>query len=123
PQGQSAANYVDALFANVGATPAPEERDAAINAYGTGDTAGRVAALQSVILTTLPITTSRALNSGSRSSTSSRCPVRMRVTNRWRWPVYVGPRWSGPSSSRTNTVSVSADRRAETSERRSRAPP
>jgi hypothetical protein len=40
PQGQPAANYVDALFANVGATPAPDERDAAISAYGAGDTAG-----------------------------------------------------------------------------------
>jgi len=49
PQGQSAANYVDTLFANVGATPAQEERDAAISAYGVGDTIGRVAALQSVI--------------------------------------------------------------------------
>jgi hypothetical protein len=28
PQGQSAANYVDTLFANVGATPSPDERDA-----------------------------------------------------------------------------------------------
>jgi hypothetical protein len=49
PQGQSAANYVDTLFANVGATPAQNERDAAIIAYGAGDTAGRVAALRSVI--------------------------------------------------------------------------
>jgi len=49
PQGQSAANYVDALFANVGATPTQDERDAAISAYGAGDMAGRVAALQSVI--------------------------------------------------------------------------
>ena len=49
PQGQPAANYVDALFANVGATPAPDERDAAISAYGAGDTAGRVAALRSII--------------------------------------------------------------------------
>jgi hypothetical protein len=49
PQGQSAANYVDTLFANVGATPTQDERDAAINAYGAGDMAGRVAALQIVI--------------------------------------------------------------------------
>jgi hypothetical protein len=49
PQGQPASNYVDALFANAGATPAQDERDAAISAYGTGDTAGRVAALRSVI--------------------------------------------------------------------------
>jgi hypothetical protein len=40
---------VDALFANVGATPAQDERDAAISAYGAGDTAGRAAALESVI--------------------------------------------------------------------------
>jgi len=49
PQGQSAANYVDTLFANVSASPAPDERDAAISAYGTGDITGRVAALLSVI--------------------------------------------------------------------------
>lgn len=49
PYGQSASNYVDALFANVEAAPAPDERDAAISAYGAGDTAGRVAALRSVI--------------------------------------------------------------------------
>ena len=40
---------MDTLFANVGATPAQDERDAAISAYGTGDAIGRVAALQSVI--------------------------------------------------------------------------
>jgi hypothetical protein len=49
PQGQSAENYVDELFANVGATPAQDERDAAISAYGAGNMAGRVAALQNVI--------------------------------------------------------------------------
>ncbi len=49
PQGQPAADFVDALFANVGAIPTQDERDAAISAYGAGDTAGRVAALQSVI--------------------------------------------------------------------------
>jgi hypothetical protein len=49
PEGQPAWNYVDALFANAEATPAQDERDAAIAAYGTGDTAGRAAALRSVI--------------------------------------------------------------------------
>jgi hypothetical protein len=49
PQGQPASSYVDALFANVGATPAQDERDAAISAYGAGDTAGRAAAFESVI--------------------------------------------------------------------------
>jgi hypothetical protein len=49
PQGQLASQYVDALFANVDATPTQDERDAAIGAYGAGDTAGRVAALQGVI--------------------------------------------------------------------------
>ncbi len=48
PQGQAAATYVDTLFANTGVTPTPAERTAAITAYGTGDTAGRAAALKSV---------------------------------------------------------------------------
>ena len=47
--GVSAATYVDALFANSGATPTTAERNAAISAYGSGDTAGRAAALKSVI--------------------------------------------------------------------------
>ena len=37
------------LFANAGATPTQSERDAAIAAYGSGDTAGRAAALKSVV--------------------------------------------------------------------------
>ncbi|HYW74652.1 MAG TPA: hypothetical protein VE961_26745, partial [Pyrinomonadaceae bacterium] len=49
PRGESASKYVEALFANVDATPAPEERDAATSAYGAGDMSGRVAALKSVI--------------------------------------------------------------------------
>ena len=49
PQGQPASAYVDALFANAGATPSTSERNAAISAYGSGDTAGRAAALRSVI--------------------------------------------------------------------------
>lgn len=47
--GVPAATYVDALFANSGATPTAAERNAAITAYGSGDTAGRAAALKSVI--------------------------------------------------------------------------
>jgi len=37
------------LFANSGATPTSSERSAAISAYGSGNTAGRAAALQSVV--------------------------------------------------------------------------
>ena len=47
--GVAAATYVDALFANSGVTPTSTERSAAISAYGSGDTAGRAAALKSVI--------------------------------------------------------------------------
>jgi len=47
--GVSASTYVDALFTNNGVTPTSAERNAAISAYGSGDTAGRVAALRSVI--------------------------------------------------------------------------
>jgi hypothetical protein len=49
PQGTSSATYVDTLFANSGVTPTLSERQAAINAYGTGNTLGRAAALKSVI--------------------------------------------------------------------------
>ncbi|MEP6819542.1 MAG: choice-of-anchor Q domain-containing protein [bacterium] len=49
PQGSSAAAYVQLLFSNAGATPTQSERDTAITAYGSGDTAGRAAALQSVV--------------------------------------------------------------------------
>src|SRR2546430_2876985 len=49
PQGQAAAAYVDKLFQNAGATPTTSERNAAIAAYGSGDTAGRAAALRSII--------------------------------------------------------------------------
>jgi hypothetical protein len=48
PQGMTAAAYVDKLFANTGVTPTTAERNAALAAYGTGDTAGRAAALKSV---------------------------------------------------------------------------
>jgi hypothetical protein len=47
--GVSASTYVDALFANAGATPTTAERNAALSAYGSGTTAGRAAALKSVI--------------------------------------------------------------------------
>lgn len=47
--GVAAGTYVDALFANTGATATSAERSAAISAYGSGDTAGRAAALKSVI--------------------------------------------------------------------------
>ena len=49
PEGESADRYVDTLFQNAGARPTTAERDNAINAYAGGDTAGRAAALRSVI--------------------------------------------------------------------------
>ena len=49
PQGQPAAAYVDGLFINAGVAPTTAERNAAITAYGSGDTPGRAAALQSVV--------------------------------------------------------------------------
>lgn len=48
-QGAAAATFVDALFANSGASPTSADRNAAISAYGSGDTAGRAAALKSVV--------------------------------------------------------------------------
>jgi len=48
-EGESADRYVDTLFQNAGARPTAGERDNAINAYAGGDTAGRAAALRSVI--------------------------------------------------------------------------
>jgi hypothetical protein len=48
PGGMAAATYVDMLFTNSGVTPTTAERNAAISAYGSGDTAGRAAALRSV---------------------------------------------------------------------------
>lgn len=48
PPGLNAQSYVDTLFANSQVTPTAGERQAAINAYGTGNTAGRAAALESV---------------------------------------------------------------------------
>jgi hypothetical protein len=48
PQNTPAQDYVDALFANASVTPTASQRQAAINAYGTGNTLGRAAALKSV---------------------------------------------------------------------------
>src|SRR6185503_19274334 len=49
PVGLSAPAYVDELFSNSGVTPTVAERQAAINAYGSGNLFGRTAALKSVI--------------------------------------------------------------------------
>ncbi len=49
PQGVNVFTYVDTLFANEGVTPTTSERQAAINAYGTGNTLGRAAALKSIL--------------------------------------------------------------------------
>ncbi|HUS11906.1 MAG TPA: Calx-beta domain-containing protein [Pyrinomonadaceae bacterium] len=51
PQGIAGATYVDTLFLNSGVIPTANERQAAINAYGSGNTLGRAAALKSVIET------------------------------------------------------------------------
>lgn len=48
PLGTAAATYVDTLFANAGVTPTTAERNTAITAYGSGDTAGRAASLRKV---------------------------------------------------------------------------
>ncbi|HBB94620.1 MAG TPA: hypothetical protein DC054_04460 [Blastocatellia bacterium] len=48
PLAQTADQYVDALFASAGVTPKTAERQAAVNAFGGGGTAGRTAALRSV---------------------------------------------------------------------------
>lgn len=49
PQGLNVFTYVDTLFANEAVIPTASERQGAINAYGTGNTPGRAAALKSVI--------------------------------------------------------------------------
>ena len=46
--GQAAAAYVDSLFANVGVTPTAAERQAAIDAFGSGGNSGQAASLRSV---------------------------------------------------------------------------
>jgi hypothetical protein len=48
PQGMAAAQYVDSLFQKTGITPSTQDRNVAISAYGSGDTAGRAAALRAV---------------------------------------------------------------------------
>jgi hypothetical protein len=48
PISQTAAQYVDALYASAQVTPTPTERSDAITAFGGGGTAGRVAALRKV---------------------------------------------------------------------------
>ena len=48
PQGMPAAQYVDELFQKTGITPSTQDRNAAIAAYGSGNTAGRAAALRSI---------------------------------------------------------------------------
>jgi thermitase len=48
PQGMPAASYVDTLFSTAGVTPTASERNSAIGVYGSGDTAGRAAALRAV---------------------------------------------------------------------------
>jgi len=48
PTTLSASAYVDALFTTAGATPTSAERQGAITAFGSGDTAGRAAALRKV---------------------------------------------------------------------------
>ena len=48
PLAQTADQYVGALFASAGVTPTTAERQAAVNAFGGGGTAGRTAALRSV---------------------------------------------------------------------------
>jgi len=46
--GLTADQFVDALFATAGVTPTAADRQAAINAFGGGGTAGRAAALRTV---------------------------------------------------------------------------
>lgn len=48
PVGLSADQYADSLFFSAMVTPTSSERQAAITAFGTGGTAGRIAALRSV---------------------------------------------------------------------------
>ncbi|HEV7892031.1 MAG TPA: hypothetical protein VGP08_15405 [Pyrinomonadaceae bacterium] len=49
PQGMAAADYADKLFSNARVVATQGERAAAVAAYGAGDTAGRAAALMSVV--------------------------------------------------------------------------
>jgi hypothetical protein len=49
PASMTAAQFVDKLYSNATVTPTAGERSAAITAFGTGNTAGRAAALRSVV--------------------------------------------------------------------------
>jgi hypothetical protein len=49
PLTMTAAQFVDKLFQNSEVTPTQSERDAAVAAFGAGDTEGRAAALRSVV--------------------------------------------------------------------------
>jgi hypothetical protein len=49
PASLSAADFVNNLFATAGVTPTAGERNAAVAAFGAGGTAGRAAALRSVV--------------------------------------------------------------------------
>ncbi len=48
PASMNAEQFVDKLFSNAGVSPTSGERDAAIAAFGSGNAAGRAAALKSV---------------------------------------------------------------------------
>ncbi len=48
PNGMAATSYVDKLFQTEGIMPTTSDRNAAITAYGSGDTAGRAAALRQI---------------------------------------------------------------------------
>lgn len=49
PDGMTAAAYVDEMFWYAGVTPSEAERQAAVAAYGAGDTAGRAAAMRAAM--------------------------------------------------------------------------
>jgi hypothetical protein len=49
PTSLSATAYVDGLFSTAGVTPTATERQTAVTAFGSGGTAGRAAALRSVV--------------------------------------------------------------------------
>jgi hypothetical protein len=49
PATMTAAQFVDKLFSTAGVQPSADERNAAVAAFGTGNTAGRAAALRSVV--------------------------------------------------------------------------
>ncbi|HWW76661.1 MAG TPA: hypothetical protein VNZ44_14790, partial [Pyrinomonadaceae bacterium] len=48
PSSMTADQFVNKLFTNAGVTPTATEKQAAVNAFGSGNTAGRAAALRSV---------------------------------------------------------------------------